>query len=185
MNPKHRRVAVDTPEEVVDLLLQALETEIGGADVYRTALKCVHNQKLREEWTRYLAQAERHVRILQKACASLGIDPELETPGREAVRSSGKALVQSMLLAMSEDASAGLEDVASDFVALAGSQDPWSWSLLGQVDERRNRALDRTGAGDRHGAGSLDSDSTPWSRTSWLPDAEADAARPSRRKKPR
>jgi hypothetical protein len=181
MNRKHRRAVVDTSEEVVDLLLQALETEIGGADVYRTALKCVHNQKLREEWTRYLAQAEQHVRILQEACKSLGIDPELETPAREAVRSSGKALVQSMLIALGKDSCAGLDDVALDYVALAGSQDPWSWSLLGEIDEPRNRI----GASERHDASSLDADSTSWSRTAWLPEVEADAVKPSRRKRSR
>ena len=35
---------------VADLLYQALETEIGGASVYRAALQCVQDDELSEEW---------------------------------------------------------------------------------------------------------------------------------------
>ena len=38
-------------EQITELLLQALETELGGVEVYRTALKCVVNADLQEELT--------------------------------------------------------------------------------------------------------------------------------------
>ena len=37
-----------TPQ--ADLLYQALETELGGVEIYTTALTCVQNDDLREEW---------------------------------------------------------------------------------------------------------------------------------------
>ena len=41
-------------EQVRELLYQALETEVGGVDVYTTALRCVENDDLKEEWEEYL-----------------------------------------------------------------------------------------------------------------------------------
>jgi len=35
---------------VKELLLQSLEHEMGGVKVYETALKCVVNEDLKEEW---------------------------------------------------------------------------------------------------------------------------------------
>jgi rubrerythrin len=46
---------------VKELLLQALEHEKGGVKVYETALKCVQNEDLKEEWEKYLEQTEKHV----------------------------------------------------------------------------------------------------------------------------
>ena len=166
MNRKHLHAVVETPEEVADLLLQALETEMGGADVYRTALKCVHNERLREEWSGYLAQAEKHVHILQDACERLGIDPELEPPGRRAVRSTGRALVRSLRIALKRAPADAIEAVASDCVALAGTKDPSSW---GALDRREpSEPLELEG----------------WSRAAWLPQPHPDgelAARPTQR----
>jgi hypothetical protein len=150
MKPRQLR-DVEIPEEVVDLLLQALETEMGGADVYRTALKCVHNERLRQEWSADLDQAEKHVRILRDACERLGLDPELDTPGRRAVRDSGRALMRSLLLALSETQVDGLDEIVCDCVALAGARDPSSWAAL-EHDEP------------------LELES--WSRVEWLPRAE-------------
>jgi hypothetical protein len=41
-------------EEVRELLYQALETELGGVQVYQTALRCVVNADLKKEWEEYL-----------------------------------------------------------------------------------------------------------------------------------
>jgi hypothetical protein len=37
-------------EQLNELLYQALETEMGGVEVYMTALQCVINVELKEEW---------------------------------------------------------------------------------------------------------------------------------------
>jgi len=68
--------------QVTELLYQALETELGGVQVYETALRCTVNEDLREEWQGYLEETENHVRIVQDIFSQLEMDPELETPGR-------------------------------------------------------------------------------------------------------
>src|SRR5688572_12627778 len=76
-------------EGLRELLCQALETEMGGIEVYRTALRCAVNQELKKEWEEYLEQTENHERIVRELFGTLGLDPETETPGRAIVR--GKA----------------------------------------------------------------------------------------------
>src|SRR6185437_10942360 len=79
-------------EQVRELLYQSLETEIGGVDVYTTALRCVENDDLKEEWDKYLEQTKTHVTIVEDVLKKLGLDPNEETPGRKVVRTIGKAL---------------------------------------------------------------------------------------------
>jgi hypothetical protein len=54
------------PEQVNELLYQALETELGGVEIYTTAIQCAVNKDLKEEWEKYLEQTENHVEIVQK-----------------------------------------------------------------------------------------------------------------------
>ena len=49
---------------VTELLYQALETEKGGVQIYTTALRCVSNEDLREEWNKYLEQTKTHVQVV-------------------------------------------------------------------------------------------------------------------------
>ncbi len=83
-----------------DLLYQALETEKGGVQVYSTALRCVVNSDLREEWNKYLEQTKNHVQILTEILIALELDPEAETPGRKVVRYIGTSLVKAMEMAL-------------------------------------------------------------------------------------
>ena len=46
--------------QLEDLLYQALETELGGIEVYRMALLCAKNPDLKEEWKKYWVQTKRH-----------------------------------------------------------------------------------------------------------------------------
>lgn len=137
-NPKSRG---EPTADVTNLLLQAVETELGGVEVYRTALKCAQDEELREEWLKYLAQTEEHVEKLQDACRSLGIDPDLETPGRKAVRCIGKALVQTMCGALGDDDPAAVELVAAECVTLAETKDHLNWSLLAEVVKTKGGEL--------------------------------------------
>ena len=45
-------------DQVTELLYQALETEIGGVQVYTTAIRCDENNDLKEEWEKYLEQTK-------------------------------------------------------------------------------------------------------------------------------
>jgi hypothetical protein len=122
-------------EELEELLYQALETELGGVEVYRTALQCVQNDELRSEWTKYLEQTQEHVRKLRDLCAELGLDPDADTPGRQVVRTIGKSLVQAMLLALGSDKPGAAELVAAECVVHAETKDHLNWSLLGELGE--------------------------------------------------
>ncbi|HEX5695941.1 MAG TPA: hypothetical protein VFZ15_06115, partial [Acidimicrobiia bacterium] len=86
--------------QVTELLYQALETELGGVQVYETALRCTVNEDLREEWQGYLEETENHVRIVSDVFAKLDLDPEVETPGRAVVRFKGEALITAMQMAL-------------------------------------------------------------------------------------
>ena len=120
-------------EQVRELLYQALETELGGVEVYTTALRCVQNDDLKEEWEEYLEQTKNHVQIVQDAMKKLGLDPKEETPGRKVVRHIGKALVQSMEMALKEGEPGAAQLVATEAVVLAETKDHQNWHLIGEV----------------------------------------------------
>jgi hypothetical protein len=82
--------------QVNELLLQSLEHEIGGMQVYATALKCALNENLKEEWEAYLEQTQRHVEVMTRTCMAVGLDPTESSPGREIVRKLGQSLVAAM-----------------------------------------------------------------------------------------
>jgi rubrerythrin len=120
-------------EQVIELLLQALEHERGGVKVYTTALECVQNEDLQEEFEKYLEETKNHERILTEVCEALEIDPEAETPGREIVRMIGGTLVDAMKKAKSAGNPDAAEIVACECVTLAETKDHMNWELIGQV----------------------------------------------------
>jgi rubrerythrin len=120
-------------EQVRELLYQALETELGGVDVYTTALRCVENDDLKEEWDKYLEQTKNHVTIVEDVLKQLGLDPNEETPGRKVVRTIGEALVQSMELALEDGEPGAAQLVAAEAVVLAETKDHQNWHLIGEV----------------------------------------------------
>jgi rubrerythrin len=120
-------------EQVRELLYQAYETELGGVDVYTTALRCVENDDLREEWDKYLEQTKTHVTIVEDVLKKFGLDPNEETPGRKVVRTIGKSLVEAMELALSEGEPGAAQIVAAEAVVLAETKDHQNWHLIGEV----------------------------------------------------
>ena len=119
------------PMQLKELLLQSLEHEKGGVLVYRTALECVVNDSLREEWEEYLAQTEKHVLSLTAICQELGLDPGERTPGCQVVQHVGKSLVQAMKMAMAASNPEAAELVACECVVLAETKDHADWELIG------------------------------------------------------
>jgi rubrerythrin len=116
-----------------ELLYQALETEMGGVEVYTTALRCVRNKELKEEWEKYLDQTRTHVRIVQQTMEELGLELETDTPGRKVVRHTGGSLVQAMEMALAEGDPAAAELVAAECVVLAETKDHLNWELIGEA----------------------------------------------------
>jgi rubrerythrin len=123
-------------EQVNELLYQALETELGGVQVYTTALRCAVNEDLKEEWEEYLEQTQRHVEIVQEAMEALGLDPEVETPGRNVVRHIGESLVRAMEMALEAGDPAAAQVVAAEAVVLAETKDHLNWHLIGEVAKK-------------------------------------------------
>ncbi len=134
---KARKPAVAKQTE--ELLYQALETELGGVEVYRLAVLCARNEELKEEWTRYLAQTERHVEIVRGVFERLGLDAEGTTPGRLIVRDKGKGLVCAMQKAL-KDAPEAAQIVAAECVVDAETKDHANWQLLGALAEEATGA---------------------------------------------
>ena len=116
--------------QLKELLLQSLEHERGGIQVYEMALRCVVNKELKEEWQRYLEQTRNHERILINVCQRLQLDPEAASEGRRIVKSLGTALVQAMQTALSAHDSAAAELVACECVVLAETKDHLDWQLI-------------------------------------------------------
>lgn len=118
-----------------ELLLQSLEHELGGVEVYSTALTCAQNSELKEEWLEYLEQTRKHATALQDVCAALAIDAAAETPGRLIVRHVGKSLVAAMNQALAAGDLVAAELVACECVVLAETKDHADWQLLGKCAE--------------------------------------------------
>ena len=108
-------------EQLNELIYQMLETEHGGTQVYETALRCVLNDELKQEWEEYLEQTKNHERIVLELMEKMGLDPEEETPGRVVVRHTGESLVKAMELALASGPPEAAQLVACESVVLAGA----------------------------------------------------------------
>jgi hypothetical protein len=117
----------------VDLLYQALETEKGGVQIYSTALRCVVNKDLKQEWNKYLEQTKTHVLVVTDILRELGLDPDAETPGRKVVRYIGTSLVKAMELALRCADPEAAQIVAAECVVLAETKDHLNWELIGEL----------------------------------------------------
>jgi hypothetical protein len=124
------------PEQANELLYQALETELGGVEVYTTAISCAVNEDLKEEWEKYLDQTRNHVQIVQQTMETFGLDPGAETPGRQVVRHIGQSLVRAMEMALQAGEPAAAQIVAAECVTLAETKDHLNWELIGEVAKK-------------------------------------------------
>jgi rubrerythrin len=127
-------------EQLTELLYQALETEKGGIQVYKTAIRCAQNDDLKEEWQKYLEQTENHERILLDVFTAFGLDPSKETPGRKVVRHIGESLVKAMEMALQSAPPEAAEVVAAECVVNAETKDHLNWELIGQSIEKLSGA---------------------------------------------
>src|ERR687883_41058 len=128
------------PKVVKELILQSLEHERGGVKIYETALKCVQNEDLKEEWERYHQETERHVQVLQDVCSQMQLDAQEQTPGRKIVHDMGASLVAAMEAALGAGDPAQAECVAAECVVLAEEKDHSNWQLIGEVAKKMTGA---------------------------------------------
>lgn len=130
--------------QVHELLYQALETELGGVEIYKMAIRCAVNEDLVEEWEKYLAETENHVVVVERVFDELGLDKSEETPGRQVVRHKGQALVKSMEMALSSGDAVAAQLVAAECVVEAETKDHANWELIGRVAERSTGDMKKT-----------------------------------------
>jgi rubrerythrin len=122
--------------QIDELLYQALETELGGVQVYRTAIECAENDDLKEEWEKYGRQTEQHVKVVRNLFKELGLDPEKETPGRAVVRAKGASLVAAMKMAKKAGPPEAAQLVAAECVVDAETKDHQNWHLIGEIAKK-------------------------------------------------
>ena len=135
-----RRKAADEAH-VTELILQAVETERGGIEIYTAAIKAATNDDLRKEWKKYLAETRKHEQILTDVCKQLGIDAEQQSPGREVVAHQGASLVKAIEMARTNGDPDADQLVAAECVVLAETKDHLNWELIGEVVKQGTREL--------------------------------------------
>jgi len=134
-----------------ELILQSLEHEQGGVQVYETAVRLAINDDLREEWEKYLAQTRRHVELLTEVCATFDLDPNEQIPARAIVRTVGEALVKAMTAAAAAGNPEAAELVACEAIVLAETKDHANWELIGECASGRGEKTHDSAEGLRSG----------------------------------
>jgi rubrerythrin len=128
-------------DQVKELLLQSLEHERGGVKVYESALQCLLNDELKEEFEKYLEQTRNHERILLNVFSKLRLDPEEASAGRTVVKLIGSALVEAMQTALKAGKPEAAELVATECVVLAETKDHADWELISKCAEHATGPL--------------------------------------------
>lgn len=174
--------------QLKELVLQSLAHEHCGLRVYKTALKCAGDERLKEEWGKYFAQTQRHVTILEQVCSSMEIDAEEQTPGTQVVTALGAALVRAMQDSLASGNRDGAQLVACECVLLAETKDHLDWQLIKACG---NELRGEIGEALRDAAAAVEDEedehlqhSAGWCRELWLKSLGLKAAppRPARRK---
>lgn len=121
---------------IKELMLNALETEVGGVAIYETALRCAVNDDLKKEWGEYHEQTQHHREVLRGVCEKMGVNPDEETPGRKVVHHIGESLVKAMEMALAAGDEVAAELVATECVAAAETMDHHHWELIGELGKK-------------------------------------------------
>jgi hypothetical protein len=142
-NAASRRSNHGLEQAHVEFLYQLLETELGGIEVYRAALQSAVNPDLRTEWQHYLRQTEQHVRQARSVVENVGLDPDVDTPGRQVLRGIAKALVHAIESARGGDDPRAAELVAAECVVHAETKDHANWSMVARLADAHGGTLGR------------------------------------------
>jgi hypothetical protein len=127
-------------EQLHELLLQALETELGGIEIYQAGLHCAVDPELKLEWQEYLAQTRNHERVVRTLLAALGLDAERESPGRRVVRHLARSLLEAIELARQSGSPEAAQLIATECITLAETKDHQNWELIGRCAEHARGA---------------------------------------------
>jgi hypothetical protein len=159
-------------EQLNQLLYEALETEMGGVQVYQRAIGCAVNGELKHEWEEYLEQTQKHEQIVRDVMSKLGLDPEVETPGRKVVRHIGESLVKAMEMAQQSGKPEAAQIVAAECVVEAETKDHLNWELIGEA-AKKIKGEEGKALKEAHDQVEKEEDehlyhTTGWSRELWI-----------------
>lgn len=121
--------------QLESLLYQMMETEKGGVKIYSTALQCVINEDLKEEWTKYLEETRHHLEIIQEMFIQFNLDAQAIVPDAKIVSHIGESLVNAMNMAKQSGTPEAAQLVACECVVLAETKDHLNWGLLSKCAE--------------------------------------------------
>ena len=122
-------------KQLEELLYQAMETELGGEQVYVAAVAAAVNDQVREEWEKYLEETRTHQTVLQGVFEAAGLDPASDSPGRAILRDKAASLVKAIETAQQTMPGAGAQLVAAECIVEAESKDHQNWVLIGVLAE--------------------------------------------------
>jgi ferritin-like metal-binding protein YciE len=123
-------------KQLNELLLQSLEHERGGVKIYQAAIDCALDENLKEELEKYLEETEKHVTMLSEVMETMGIDVEMQTPGRQVVAHLGRSLLGAITMAAKSGPPEAAELVACECVVLAETKDHLNWTLLSECAKK-------------------------------------------------
>ena len=141
MSPDQKDLNIMERAHLEELLYQAIETELGGEQLYEAAIENTVNEDLKEEWNKYLDETRTHQEILGRVFEAAGLDIGTDSPGRSVVRQKGEALVAAVRAARNGDDPKVAELVAAESVVEAESKDHQNWELLGRMVEHLDGEL--------------------------------------------
>ncbi|WP_241172505.1 hypothetical protein [Burkholderia gladioli] len=123
---------------VHELLYQAFEAELGGAQVYRAALPPALRARSRpaRTWERHHRQSLHHEDMLRAIVRGLELDERIQPPRWRAVAETGKALVNVVELARRNASPADAQIIAAECVLLAETKRNLNRELIGQAAEQ-------------------------------------------------
>ncbi len=128
-------------KQLDELFYQAIETELGGEQIYLAAIDCAVNDDLREEWEGYLDETRNHQRILRDVFEAAELDIERDTPGCDVLWHKATGLIEAMAIARDEGGPGTAQLVAAECVVEAESKDHRNWELIGLMAEHVEGAL--------------------------------------------
>jgi rubrerythrin len=123
------------------LMYQLIEAELGGVQIYETALTCALNEDLQKEWQKYLDETKRHVEIARTLLEAVGLDPDAEVPARLPVRVIGESLVAAMKTAKKSGSPVEAQLTAAECVVEAETKDHMNWELVGILADKAHAAI--------------------------------------------
>ncbi|WP_051237643.1 hypothetical protein [Ottowia thiooxydans] len=124
----------NNPAALKELLLQMMETGIGGMSIYTTAMRCTDQPDRKAQWQAWLKQAGRHQEIISDLCHASGVDPSELSAGRTVAKHLGEGLTTAMKMALAIGDSETVQRVACECVLLAETRQQQNWAALEEAE---------------------------------------------------